>query len=317
MAFSVSIHHEQQLAAVTLQDDKGISAEIYSLGGLLNRFELPVKGRPFNLVWGFEGLAAAKEKIGNAFQSARLSPFVCRLRNGQYSWLGETYQVQKKFLGAHAIHGLMYDTPFEIISTHADEISASVRLKGSYDGSDPGYPFPYEVELEWVLREGASLSITSTLWHQNAFEIPMAEGWHPYFTLGGKSDDWVLQFNTNRRMEYDAELLPTGQLIKDDRFLHGMSLAGVHLDNGFVWSEDEPAFQRCVLSNQDIVLTLLPDKSFPVLQVFTPDDRNSVALENLSGAPDNFNNHLLLISLAPGMQHQFTTCYVAAEKSGT
>jgi aldose 1-epimerase len=211
----------------------------------------------------------------------------------------------------------MYDTPFEITSTHADEISASVRLKGSYNGSDPGYPFPYEVELEWVLREGASLSITSTLWHQNAFEIPMAEGWHPYFTLGGKSDDWVLQFNTNRRMEYDAELLPTGQLIKDDRFLHGMSLAGVHLDNGFVWSEDEPAFQRCVLSNQDIVLTLLPDKSFPVLQVFTPDDRNSVALENLSGAPDNFNNHLLLISLAPGMQHQFTTCYVAAEKSGT
>ena len=316
MAFSVSIHHEQGLSAVTLQDDAGISAEIYSLGGLLNRFELPVKGKPFNLVWGFEGLAAAKEKIGNAFQSARLSPFVCRLRNGQYAWLGETYQVQKKYLGAHAIHGLMYDTLFEITSTYADEKSAGVCLRGAYDGSDPGYPFPYEVELEWILREGASLHITSTLWHHNAFEIPIAEGWHPYFTLGGKSDEWMLQFNTNRCMEYDTDLLPTGRLIQDDRFLQGRLLAGVHLDNGFVWSEDETAPQYCMLSNQDVVLTLLPDKSFPVLQVFTPDDRNSIALENLSGAPDNFNNRLLLISLAPGIQHQFTTRYVAAEKSG-
>ena len=311
MGFSIEITKEQGLAAVVLSDGNGTSAEIYTLGGILNRFIIPVKGNLCNLVAGFNNLSESREKIGEAFQSARLSPFVCRMRNGTYTWLGVTYHIEKKYLGAHAIHGLMYDAVFDITETRADGRMAVVVLEGSYDGSDPGYPFAYQVRLEWMLKEGSTLTVKSTVWHENEEMIPLAEGWHPYFTLGGKTDEWELQFNTNRQMEYDADLLPTGQLIADNRFLSGCLLSGIHLDNGYVWSEDEEQEHKCVVKNKDIELSILPDRSFPVLQVFTPDDRKSIAIENLSGAPDNFNNQLLLISLPPGEQREFITTYSA------
>ncbi|MCA6498888.1 MAG: aldose 1-epimerase, partial [Chitinophagaceae bacterium] len=195
MGFSIQINEEHGLVAVVLSDGNGTSAEIYSLGGILNRFSIPVKGHSCNLVAGFNSLAESREKIGEAFQGARLSPFVCRMRNGTYTWLGVTYHIEKKYLGAHAIHGLMYDSVYTVVDTKSDEQSATVVLEGSYDGSDPGYPFPYQVRLEWVLRKESALTVTSTIWHDNEEMIPLAEGWHPYFSLGGRTDEWELQFN--------------------------------------------------------------------------------------------------------------------------
>ena len=114
-------------------------------------------------------------------------------------------------------------------------------------------------------------------------------------------------------MEYDADLLPTGQLIADNRFLSGCLLSGIHLDNGYVWSEDEGQEYKCVVKNKDIELTILPDRSFPVLQVFTPDDRKSIAIENLSSAPDAFNNKIGLIELGPEDSQAFQTRYRIAK----
>jgi aldose 1-epimerase len=314
MAFSLQIQENQGLSTIQLTDNAGTSAEIFSLGGILNRFIIEVEGKPVNLVAGFENVKEAQEKIGMAFQGARLSPFVCRLRNGSYNWLGKNYRIEKKYMGEHAIHGLMYDTPFDVVETRCDEKKAVVVLEGSYRGDDQGYPFPYRVRLEWSLKKEASLTVCSTVWHENEIEIPIAEGWHPYFSLGGKTDEWELQFNTHRQMEYDKDLLPTGHLISDMRFIQGASLEGVHLDNGFVFSEDEREEYKCVLRSREIELTIQPDRSFPVLQVFTPDDRRSIALENLSGAPDNFNNQLLLISLPPYEMRYFKTSYKASSR---
>lgn len=314
MAFSLQIQENQGLSTIQLADDTGTSAEIFSLGGILNRYTIELRGKAVNLVAGFENIKEAQKKIDLAFQSARLSPFVCRLRNGTYSWLGKQYRIEKKYLGKHAIHGLMYDAIFEVVETRCNEKEAAVVLEGSYEGTDPGYPFPYRVRLEWSLKKEASLTVCSTVWHENEIEIPIAEGWHPYFSLGGKTDEWELQFNSHRQMEYDKDLLPTGQLISDTRFLQGVSLEGIHLDNGFVFAEDEEQDYQCVLRSRDIELSIVPDRSLPVLQVFTPDDRMSIALENLSGAPDNFNNQFLLISLPPHEQRMFSTTYRACDR---
>ena len=211
-------------------------------------------------------------------------------------------------MGEHAIHGLQYDAAFEVTESVTDEQEARVELNSYYPGTDPGYPFPYHTKIIWCLRKGADLSVTTTVWHENPTPIPFAEGWHPYFTLGGKADEWNLQFSTSLIMEYDADLLPTGRYLQNDRFVNGCSLQGIQLDNGFVW-EDTETDRVCTLSNSAISLNILPDTSFPVLQVFIPDNRNSIALENLSGAPDNFNNQLLLIHLPPHTPKSFTTRY--------
>jgi len=309
MQYAIQIRHENNFAIISLLNAaEGVRAEIYSFGGLLNRFEIPVQGKPFNIVDGYAGIADAQARCAEGFQSVRLSPFVCRMKKGSYEWNGMAYQIEKKYMGEHAIHGIQYDAAFEVSEYVANEQEARVELSSYYPGTDPGYPFPYHTKIIWSLRKGAELSVTTTIWHENPTPIPLAEGWHPYFTLGGKADEWNLQFSTSRIMEYDADLLPTGRYLKDDRFENGCSLQGIQLDNGFVW-EDTETHRICTLSNSAISLNILPDISFPVLQVFIPDNRNSIALENLSGAPDNFNNQLLLIHLPPHTPKSFTTRY--------
>jgi aldose 1-epimerase len=45
------------------------------------------------------------------------------------------------------------------------------------------------------------------------------------------------------------------------------------------------------------------------LQIYTPPHRKSIAIENLSSAPDAFNNKIGLIELGPEDSHAFQTRY--------
>ncbi len=85
--------------------------------------------------------------------------------------------------------------------------------------------------------------------HNNKQSIPLADGWHPYFTLGGSVDEWTLQFDSDCQLEYDTDLLPTGKKFKDDRFINGTSLRGIQLDNSFELST-AIAHPTCILQNE-------------------------------------------------------------------
>ncbi|MBX9734222.1 MAG: hypothetical protein K2X37_09170, partial [Chitinophagaceae bacterium] len=102
-------------------------------------------------------------------------------------------------------------------------------------------------------------------------------------------------------------LLPTGAIQKDDRFTKGQSLKGINLDNSFILNPKEPA--NIILSNKTMALRIQPSSAYPILQVYTPPHRNSIAIENLSGAPDNFNNQIGLLVLQPNKDYAFTTSY--------
>jgi aldose 1-epimerase len=58
-----------------------------------------------------------------------------------------------------------------------------------------------------------------------------------------------------------------------------------------------------------IQLEIIPARSYPYLQIYTPPHRKSIAIENLSSAPDAFNNGMGLVTLAPGESADFTTTY--------
>jgi len=230
------------------------------------------------------------------------------MRQGKYRFEEKDHTVQKHFLAGHAIHGLLYDAVFKIVSAGSDLSGAHVILEYIYEGSDPGYPYPYKMRINWKLEAGNRLTASTTVSHTNQKAIPLADGWHPYFTLGGSVDEWTLQFDSDCQLEYDADLLPTGKKFKDDRFINGTSLRGIQLDNSFELST-AIAHPTCILQNEKFRLTIEPDKSYPILQVYIPPHRKSIAIENLSGAPDNFNNGMGLILLPPGVLKTFTTSY--------
>lgn len=312
MAFTIFVDHSQKYPVVFLKDNTtNCEAEIYTFGGLLNAFKIAVSGgETQNMIDGFADVADAEQNIVNGFKSTKLSPFVCRLNKGTYHFNDHTYRITKHFLQAHAIHGLLYDAVYAITAQAAGDEFAAVTFSHEYKGTDSGYPFSYHIMINWKLETGNRLSVQTTIEHTNKTAIPMADGWHPYFTLGGLVDDWDLQFSASSLLEYDQDLLPTGEKIPDTRFVDGVSLKGITLDNGFEFCQT--AKNRCILSNKQFRLTIEPDKNYPVLQVYTPPHRKSIALENLSGAPDNFNNGMGLVLLPPGEKKVFGTSYVVA-----
>lgn len=281
-------------------------AEIYCWGCMLNAFSIQVDGRYVNVIDGFSSVEDARQNILPFYKSAKLSPFACNMNHGRYRFHDTSYQIKSHLAGSHAKHGLVYDALFTLTGTHSSETFASAEFTYDYEGSDEGYPFPYTITVTYVLSTENSLRVTTKINNRHGASIPVADGWHPYIHLGTSLDGHTLQINSTERMDYDAELLPLPNLVQDTRFLHPHLLEGIDLDNGFILRNTHPA---CVLANPYLSLTVDAVKNYSFLQLYIPPSRNSIAIEVLSGPPDNFNNKTGLTELGAGENIEFEVAY--------
>jgi aldose 1-epimerase len=309
MRFETTIDRQFIHPVIHLTDrETGCSAGIYAFGGLLNSFSITQGNERANVVDGFVSVEDAVENITQGFRGAKLSPYVCRMNHGQYVFDNNAYAIEKFCLSGHAIHGLLYDAVFDITAHIASEENAAVTLQRHYNGTDAGYPFPYTIQVTWQLGKENRLTAITKITNQHTRPIPVADGWHPYFNLGGGVDECTLRFNSDTQLEYNANLLPTGRAFTDNRFTKGILLKGIELDNSFLL--DSSAKQpHCVLQNEKWALSIEPGKNYPILQLYIPPHRKSIAIENLSGAPDNFNNKMGLIELGAGEEKEFEVTY--------
>ena len=95
MRFTVEINQESLHPSIILKDNyTGCFAEIFSLGALLNAFHIPKGNSTVNIIDGFESIEEAAANTTNGFKSAKLSPFVCRLKNGEYSFRMKKYTMK-------------------------------------------------------------------------------------------------------------------------------------------------------------------------------------------------------------------------------
>lgn len=311
MLFEVNTNTQQQYPIITLTNDNNCTADIYAFGGFVNAFSVATTDGLLNVIDGFTSVEDAIKNTTPAFKGSFLSPFTCRMKNGAFKFDNTDYKIDKFYLEPHAIHGILFDEIYDIIATEANNSEASVSLQHQYKGDDKGYPFPFTINHKWTLRIDNNLSVTTTISHTNSHAIPYAQGWHPYFTLGGNLDECSLQFDSHTMVEFDETLLPTGKLIPNTQFQNEASLNGVFLDNCFELNAtiNQP---KCCFSNDKLSITIVPDKSYPYLQVYTPTHRKSIAIENLSGAPDCFNSGMGLQLIKPYIPAIFTTSYIVS-----
>ena len=312
MSYSIHSAHENGMDLVVLKDEKtGTEAAILpEVGVLLHSFSVHTQTGVFNIIDNYNGLDQAKKEVDRSFKSVRLSPFPCRVSEGKYSYDGRTFQFKKNFLDGSAIHGLLYDKPFQMIGKKSDERTASAIFRYQYRKDDDAYPFDYTCDVKYSLTEGNSLELQTTITNDTNKPIPIADGWHPYFQLGGKIDECILSFKAESMVEFDEKLIPTGRLLPYHFFEKGKKINDVFLDNCFV-IKTEMNRAACELTNpaNNLKLSFFPDAAYPYLQIFTPPHRKSIAIENLSAAPDCFNNKMGLILLAPGHSQTFTVKY--------
>ena len=311
MQFQIKQSTINHVTLIQLLDiEFGVTIDILTRGALINSWLIRQGDKSQQFIMG-NPLNAAKEFESQGFRSAKMSPYVCRLFKGQYAHLNTTYTMDRFYMGEHAIHGIMYDADFKIQATEANEHQATVILVHHYLGSDQGYPFPFTMHVKWILEKNNKVSVQTTVINDAAISIPIVDGWHPYFTLGESIDHCTLQFASKGKMEYDKDLLPTGNIIEDARFSNGLKIGSLQLDDGYALDTENSS---CTLQNEQFILKINPSSLYPYLQLYIPPDRNSIAIENLSGAPNAFNNKMGLQLVKPQDNIVFETSYQVVEK---
>jgi len=312
MEFVIAETTENGLQQVVLTDPN-TQARVVVLpdyGAMLHAFIVATKNGGHNIIDNYKDAASLQKNLSTSFKSSKLSPFACRIPAGKYIYDGQEFEFENKFMDGTAIHGLLYNKPFKKLSPFADEQKASVAFRYHYKEEDNGYPFSYTCEIRYTLLPQNTLRVQTTITNLDDLPIPMTDGWHPYFTLGGKLNDWLLYFGANAMLEFDEQLVPTGKFLPYNAFRDEKPVGATILDNCFVLDGDD-SYAACTLRNEanGLQLNIFPDASYPFLQIYTPEDRNSIAIENLSAAPDAFNNKIGLLMMPPRHTQTFTVHY--------
>jgi aldose 1-epimerase len=313
MSFSIRHITRQELELITITDEATGTevAVLPGFGATLQAFHIRQKdGSRFNVIDSYKDGGELKRELSRSFKGPKLSPFPCRIPDGVYHFGEKKYKFGHLFPDGTAIHGLLYDKPFTVLEEATDAGEGMVLLEYGYRSNDPGYPFNYNCQVRYILRGSGELEVATTVTNLDNTTIPMADGWHPYFRLGGKIDQWRMQFHAAAMLEFDARLVPTGRLTQYEVFDTPRPIGDTFLDNCFAL-KPEIVSAACELYNHatGIRVAFFADAGYPYLQVYTPPHRESIAIENLSGAPDCFNNKMGLLLLQPGHSQIFTVRY--------
>ncbi len=245
--------------------------------------------------------------------SALLSPWVNRVRNGNYSFEGRNYQlpINEPNLG-NAIHGLLARKPFEI-----SQENSKATLSYRYTAEEKAYPFPFEMQLIYSFTEENIFQLRFTAKNTGTDNMPFACGWHPYFRLTeGNLADWSIRFDSISKFHSDSQMIPLREENYDASA--GVNLVEEVLDNVFCLKSKEKHITQ--LYNKSKKESLYIEQSsidFPFLVVFAPENSNCVAIEPMSANTDAFNTGDGLRILAPGESFDSTVkiWHVKADKA--
>jgi aldose 1-epimerase len=228
--------------------------------------------------------------------SALLTPWVNRVRNGNYSFKGKNYQlpINEPALG-NAIHGLLARVPFTLVQ----KTESSVTLEHAYQGAEPNYPFPFTFRYTYTLAEEGGLEITFMAQNTGSTSMPFACGWHPYFSFPDtKAADLSIKFHPTSRFLSDSQMIP----LKEEN-LQGKSefvFSQEKVDHVFRLEPREKHVTEFIDHKHQRSLFLTQSSvQFPFLVVFQPEGYHSVAIEPMTANTDAFNTGDGLIELAP------------------
>jgi aldose 1-epimerase len=252
-----------------------------------------------------DGFAA--DEIAPACAGQILAPWPNRIRDGQYSFEGEAYQLALTEPAKHtAIHGLVNWSRWHLVEQKSDSVTLEYDLPPQV-----GYPWSLLLRTRWSIGADG-LRADHEVRNTSEGNAPFGFSVHPYFMLPGTSVEEIrLQVPARTRVLADSRLLPIG----------AVKIAGSEYD----YAEPRPIGEAILdLTFGDIVpdadgtsavtlaapsgrsISVWADATFRWWQVFTGDTlggerhRRSVAIEPMTCPPDAFRSGRDLTVLVPG-----------------
>jgi len=209
------------------------------------------------------------------------------------------------------IHGLLSFSPlWRIVEARSDSSSAWVtsRLEfWKYPDLMAQFPFAHVIEMTYRLREG-TLEVRTKVSNLATEPLPLAIGFHPYFTLDdAPRDDWSAHIAARTHLVLNQKLVPTGEK-RPLEFPDPFPLRGNKLDDGFVdLSRDETGKATFWVRGKNQRISVIYGPKFPVAVAYAPPGRNFICFEPMAGETNAFNlsqegKYPDLQSIAPGAE---------------
>ena len=300
-----------------------VSAYGASLRGL---WHIGADGQTRDIIRGYVG---AKGKVGG--QGDVLIPFPGRVRDGHYTFEGQSYQMEKNDKETPgAIHGFVRQTVWDIAAQTEHGVTFATDIKPD---DHAGYPFGLHIEVTYTLQADG-LTCRFEIENTGGGSAPAAAGFHPYFTVGSpRINGDLLRVPFASTLEF-ADLLPTGSVLPvantpfDFRqpraigdttfntcFLDPLrdpdGLLRLRLSTSNVSAEDSTtensAAENDTTHQAERALTVWMDSAFNYVVLYSgdplpdPHRRAALAIEPMTCGTDAFNRpEWGLVTLAPG-----------------
>ncbi len=166
-----------------------------------------------------------------------------------------------------------------------------------------GYPFAFETGLTFSLTDPDGMRCSTKFTNRHDQEIPLGNGYHPYFCMGTDTiDELLLEFPAMTKLDL-TNGIPTGKILCYNTFNKLTAIGTNEFDDCFRVAAENIMVSRLYNPNNGIELQIWQETGpsrYEYLQIYTPPHRKSIAIEPMSCAPDAFNNDLGIIRLEPG-----------------
>lgn len=224
-----------------------------------------------------------------------LFPFPNRIANATFDWAGRQFHVPVTHPGdRHAIHGFACRTAWTDYEVSEDGASVTGRFRLSRDAARQAGDWPGDLELSltYALADDA-LAVKSVVRNLDDHDVPFGLGFHAY--LAPLAEGTGSAAVAASRVFCDAEAywilddqIPTGQIapVSGDRDLRDNPLVGDRvLDDVLTGlpaateSGGGSLTSRAALSGGGRRLELNCDDAWREMVVFTPPNRESIAIE--------------------------------------
>lgn len=287
----------------TVGDAANRVAVVPHYGGIVN--ELVLHGR--SVVAGYASFEDMR--TFHFARSMKLSPFPNRIADGRYAFRGREYAMPiNKPAENNAIHGILGRRAFAVAGHDiaADGRSATIALRCRYAGDVEGYPFPYTLTIAYTVTSDGVFTASSEARNDGPAEMPLGDGWHPYFRLGGPVDGWRIRLPTAKMFVTDSRLIPTGEFAERHDLTELAAIGDTRIDAVFKLDSGEgacPGSAETVLENDSTRLTIRQDtgpRGYNYIVMFIPPWREAVAIEPMTCATNAFNTGEGVFTLGPG-----------------
>lgn len=279
-------HQNRLLDYYQLQSDE-VSCKIFpNLGATLQFLNL------FNIdiIKGIEAQESDLPYYRRYYPSSFLFPFPGRIEGGNYDYHGTTYQLPTNESGRdNAIHGFIAEAPFELVEQSLGDAEAILNFEYQYNGNYPGFPFPAKLNIRYEFSV-QNVDITFSITNTGKSSFPFGLGWHPYFEAENLETS-SLKFNASKQLTADENQIPTGT--KPNEFKS--TIGAQELDDGFILETPKVIFNSTSY-NMEMDADV---EGHNYLQLYTPPNRTSIAIEPMTCEPNVLNSGKGLLELTP------------------